>query len=122
MTRLPTPLPAGVRPEEFVYANGETTTVYRAPFQADGPTVFADHPGGCLMAFMYAHFVFEWRRGSTTLDVSHGYIDGVNNFALFRNVPIAGPWQKDTLVAFGTNWARQRLAHFIRVGRGEPEI
>jgi hypothetical protein len=73
------------------------------------------------MVFMYAHSVFEWRRDSAILDVSHGCIDGVNNLALFRNVPIAGPWQNATLVAFGTNWARQRLAHFIRVGRGEPE-
>jgi hypothetical protein len=116
MTRMPTPLPLGVQAEEFAHANGETITIYRAPFQMDGPITYVDRDGDCVMAFMYANFVFVWRQDWTALDIRHGYIDS-DSMMLFRNVPIAGPWRNATLVAFGVAWAREHLARFGGIGR-----
>jgi hypothetical protein len=109
--RLPTPLPPGVVAEEFTYANGETATTYRAPFQVEGPVRFTDRSGIVVLTFMYAHFVFVWRAARHTVDVSHGQIGGTN-LVLYRGVPITGPWGEDTLAAFGTAWASRHMARF----------
>lgn len=107
---VPTPLPPGVVAEQYTYRNGATTTIYRAPFQVDGPTRFAEGDNRVL-AYMYASFVFTWHAGSTTVDISHGRIQCAN-LVLYRRVPISGPWHETTLARFGRAWAHRRMSRF----------
>lgn len=66
-------LPPGVRAETFTYSNGQKTTVYRAPYESDGPRLVAEN-GSRVLYYMYAAYVFRWAEGTSQLDIGHGSI------------------------------------------------
>lgn len=100
------PLPPGVRAETFTYANGKQETVYRAPFESDGPRLRVENDHKVLY-FMYAAYVFRWPQDTTRLDIGHGTID--DHMDLWQGVPIAGAWTPVTLTNFAVRWARQEF-------------
>lgn len=104
------PLPPGVQAETFTCASGKQETIYRAPFERDGPTVFTED-GHKVLAYMYAAYVFRWRQNATKLDIGHGSIR--DHMDLWYDVPINGAWTPGTLVRFATRWTH---LEFSRTG------
>lgn len=100
------PLPPGVREETFTYANGKQETIYRAPFESEGP-ILATNDGRRVLWYVYAAYVFAWPEGTTQLDIGHGSI--ANHMDLWQGISITGKWHPDTLAAFGQQWAKAEL-------------
>jgi len=109
MTVELSPLPPGVRAETFTYANGKQETVYRAPFESDGPRLVVED-GAPVLYYMYAAYVFRWREGTTQLDVGHGSID--RHIGLFDGISITGRWSPDRLAGFSQRWATEQFRRF----------
>lgn len=104
-------LPPGVRAETFNYANGGRVTVYRAPFESDGPRLRAEN-GSRVLYYVYAAYVFRWPEGTTQLDVAHGTVE--QRMPLFEGVTITGRWSPGRLAEFGQAWAADQFARFSR--------
>lgn len=103
------PLPQGVRAETFSYANGRTETIYRAPFESDGPRLIVEEDRKVLY-FMYAAYVFRWPQDTTRLDIGHGTI--ADHMELWTDVPITGTWTPKSLTRFAVDWARCEFRKF----------
>lgn len=102
-------LPPGVRAEKFTYANGQETTVYRAPHESDGPRLIAEN-GYRVLYYMYAAYVFRWVEGTTQLDVGHGSIS--DHMGLHEGITITGRWSPGRLAEFGQQWAATELRRY----------
>lgn len=103
------PLPPGVRAETFTYASGRQQTVYRAPFESEGPRLVVEDSQKILY-FMYAAYVFRWPQGSTRVAIGHGSIG--DHMGLWQDVPITGVWTPQTLVRFATDWTSREFRKF----------
>lgn len=103
------PLPPGVRAETFTYSNGKQETIYRAPYESDGPRLVNSN-GHRLLVYMYAAYVFRWPEGTSKLDIGHGSIDA--HMELRRGVTITGRWHPNTLTLFGQEWAHVEFRRF----------
>jgi len=104
-------LPPGVRAETFTYADGKQETIYRAPFESEGPRLVVED-GEKILYFMYAAYVFRWPQDTTRLDIGHGTID--DHMGLWRGVRITGIWTPQTLTRFATRWTHQELSKYRR--------
>lgn len=105
------PLPPGVRAETFTCANGRQETVYRAPFESEGPRLIVED-GRKVLYYMYAAYVFRWPQDTTRLDIGHGTID--NHMDLWPDVSITGIWNPQTLTRFAAQWTDRELRKFSR--------
>lgn len=99
-------LPPGVRAETFTYSNGQQATVYRAPYESEGPRLVAEN-GTRILYYMYAAYVFRWPEGTSQVDVGHGYIS--KYMGLHEGVTITGRWSPGRLAEFGQQWAATEL-------------
>lgn len=104
-------LPPGVRAETFIYSNGQTTTIYRAPYESDGPRLIGEN-GARVLYYMYAAYVFRWQEGTTQLDVGHGSI--ADHMGLHKAITITGRWSPGRLAEFGQQWATDQLRRYER--------
>ncbi|MGH3431859.1 MAG: hypothetical protein ACRDQB_03375 [Thermocrispum sp.] len=111
MTGKTPQLPPQVRAETFTYTNGDRVTVYRAPFESDGPRLMAEN-GARVLYYMYAAYVFRWPEGTSQVDVGHGSI--VLHMDLTSGVTITGRWCPAVLAEFGQTWAADQLKRFGR--------
>lgn len=102
-------LPPGVRTETFTYSNGQKTTVYRGPYESDGPRLIADN-GSRVLYYMYAAYVFRWPEGTTQVDIGHGSIS--RHMGLHAGVTITGRWSPVRLAEFGQAWAAKELGRY----------
>ena len=102
----------GLAPEEFAY-NNRTQTFYRAPYPSEGPVEATDRAGRRNWMYMYAHFVFCWTEGASTVHVSHGTLAGPR-MTLWTDVRIAGHWSGTVLADFGRDWVSKHLAKFAK--------
>ncbi|GAB3500839.1 hypothetical protein [Amycolatopsis cihanbeyliensis] len=105
----PTVVTPDVVTATFTYRNGRTEPVYLAPYPREGPVRLADAEGRAVLAFMYAHFVFQWLEGTQVVRISHGTLAGPR-ILLWREVPIEGRWSPEVLAGFGRRWAEDQLA------------
>ncbi len=64
------------------------------------------------MAYMYAHFVFHWYAGESTVRIFHGEIGGRNLMPLVWTLNIDSEWDRITLAERGKQWVRDHLARF----------
>lgn len=106
------PLPPGVRVETFTYSNGQTQTVYRAPFRSDGPKVTSEN-GRRVLAYEYAAYVFRWPEGTSKLAIDHGSLNG-DRMSLSSDVPVTGRWHPSTLIEFAQCWATAEFRKYAR--------
>lgn len=104
-------LPPGVRAEIFTYSSGQQTTIYRAPFESDGPRLIAEN-GTRVLYYTYGAYVFRWPEGTSQLDVGHGSIS--NHMGLFEGITITGRWTPGRLAEFGQAWAQEQFSRFER--------
>lgn len=104
-------LPPAVRTETFVYSNGDQTTVYRAPYESEGPRLLAEN-GSRVLCYMYAAYVFRWPEGTSQVDVGHGSIG--NHMGLHSGITITGRWTPGRLAEFGQTWAHEQFRRFER--------
>lgn len=104
-------LPPGIRAETFTYSNGDKTTVYRAPYQSDGPHIRSEG-GKRVLYYVYAAYVFRWPEGTSQLDVGHGTI--AEHMGLHTGVTITGIWRPSRLAEFGQQWATREFERFAR--------
>lgn len=104
-------LPPGVRAETFTYSNGQQATVYRAPFESDGPKLVVDN-GQRVLYYMYAAYVFRWPESTSQLDVGHGRID--EYMGLHTAVTITGRWSPGVIAEFGQRWATDEMNRYAR--------
>lgn len=102
-------LPRGVRAEIFTYANGQEATVYRAPYESEGPCLIAEN-GARVLYYMYAAYVFRWPEGTSQVDIGHGYIR--KHMGLHEGITITGRWSPGRLAEFGQQWATTQLRRF----------
>ena len=102
-------LPPGVRAETFTYANGQKTTVYRAPYTSEGPRLLSEN-GQRVLAYEYAAYVFKWPEGTTQVDIGHGSVD--KHMGLKSGVTITGRWSPGRLAEFGQEWAANELRRY----------
>lgn len=102
-------LPPGVRAETFTYANGDRQTIYRAPFQSDGPHLVSGD-GRRILLYMYAAYVFRWPEGTSQLDVGHGSIG--RHMGLHSGVTITGLWSPGRLAEFAQVWAAREFERY----------
>lgn len=91
-------------------SNGQTITVYRSPFQREGPVRIPETGQPAVLRYMFAHFVFTWRQGATSVDIGHGTLRSW--LPLWGKQPIDDEWSPDALVSFGHRWTRRHLARF----------
>lgn len=102
-------LPPGIRTETFTYSNGDTATVYRAPFQSDGPHMLAE-AGKRVLVYVYGAYVFRWPEGTSQLDIGHGSIS--QHMGLHTGVTITGHWSAGRLAEFGQAWATREFESY----------
>lgn len=102
-------LPPGVRTETFTYSNGDTATVYRAPYQSDGPHMCSE-AGKRVLVYMYAAYVFRWPEGTSQLCIGHGSIG--QYMELHNGVTITGAWGPSRLSEFGQQWAAREFERY----------
>lgn len=102
-------LPPGVRAETFTYSNGQKATVYRAPYESDGPRLVAEN-GSRVLYYMYAAYVFRWPEGTTQVDIGHGSIG--KHMGLHDGVTVTGRWTPGRLAEFGQDWAARELQRY----------
>ncbi|TCP38935.1 hypothetical protein EV191_1359 [Tamaricihabitans halophyticus] len=105
----PSFLPPGVRAETFTYRNGRKTTVYKAPYQTEGPVVRKAPNGRRVLVFVYASFVFEWSEGSGSVLIGMGTL---RRYSRNWSQPIHAPWSEQALTQFGQQWALAHMAKF----------
>lgn len=102
-------LPPGVRAEKFTNAHGQETTIYRAPYESDGPRLVAEN-GSRVLYYMYAAYVFRWAEGTSQLDIGHGSIS--DHMGLHQGITITGRWSPSVLAEFGQQWAVTELRRY----------
>lgn len=95
-------LPPGVRAETFTYANGRQTTIFRAPYESDGPRLVVEN-GRLVLYYVFAAYVFSWAEGTSQLHIGHGSIK--QHMGLHADVTITGRWSPGVLAEFGQEWA-----------------
>ncbi|GAB3152194.1 hypothetical protein GCM10027258_52710 [Amycolatopsis stemonae] len=100
----------GLTPEGFTCGN-RTHDFYRAPYPSEGPVKATDRTGRRSWMYMYAHFVFSWTEGASTVHVSHGTLNGPK-ITLWTDIRIAGCWSGTVLADFGRDWVIKHLAKF----------
>lgn len=111
MTALPVTQPGpDIVAEVHTLRNGRTVTVYRSPYQREGPV--RSRPAGqpAVLSYMYAHFVFTWREGTAQVDIGHGTL--AHSLSLWCEQTIDGEWSASALVSFGNLWTHRHLARF----------
>jgi hypothetical protein len=106
-----THLPPGVRAETFTHADGRKATIYRAPYESDGPLVLTED-GQRVLCYMCAAYVFRWPEGTTQVDVGHGRIG--KYMRLRDGITISGNWSPRVLADFGQRWAHSELDKYSR--------
>lgn len=104
-------LPPGVSAETFTYSNGRKVTVYRAPFESDGPRLIVEN-GQRVLYYMFAAYVFRWPEVTTQVDIGHGSIN--EYMGLHSGVTITGRWSRRVLAEFGQAWAAREMARYQR--------
>ncbi|MEV4147872.1 hypothetical protein AB0J40_29685 [Amycolatopsis sp. NPDC049691] len=102
----------GFVPEEFQFG-ARSQIFYKAPYPAEGPVEAKDASGRRMWMYMYAHFVFQWSEGASSVHIGHGTLAG-SKMSLWTDVRIAGSWSGAVLADFGRDWVSKHLAKFAK--------